>query len=240
MIIFPAVDILDGKCVRLKQGRYDAVTIYADDPAEMALFWEEQGASWLHIVDLDGAASGSTANLKAVEKICQKVTIPVQYGGGLRSEAAVKRLLNLGVQRVVLGTVLVKKPELATAMLKTFGDKIVAGIDARNGLVAVDGWQSETQILAVNLALDLKNKGLQRLIYTDVLQDGMRQGPNLASIKEMLEAVKLPLIGSGGVGSLGDLEALKELEALGLEGVIVGSALYEKVFTLKEALAVVA
>jgi len=240
VIIFPAVDILDGKCVRLKQGRYDAVTIYADDPAEMALFWEEQGASWLHIVDLDGAASGSTANLKAVEKICQKVTIPVQYGGGLRSEAAVERLLNLGVQRVVLGTVLVKKPELAAAMLKTFGDKIVAGIDARNGLVAVDGWQSETQILAVNLALDLKNKGLQRLIYTDVLQDGMRQGPNLASIKEMLEAVKLPLIGSGGVGSLGDLEALKELEALGLEGVIVGSALYEKVFTLKEALAVVA
>lgn len=240
MVIFPAVDILDGKCVRLKQGRYDAVTVYANDPAEMALSWEEQGARWLHIVDLDGAASGSTTNLKAVEKICQKVSIPVQYGGGLRSEAAVQRLLNLGIQRVVLGTVLVKKPDLAQSMLKTFKEKIVAGIDARNGLVAVDGWQSETQILAVDLALDLKSKGLQRLVYTDVLQDGMRQGPNLASLKEMLETVKLPVIGSGGVGSLKHLEALKELEAVGLEGVIIGSALYEKAFTLKEALAVVA
>lgn len=238
MIIFPAIDILAGKCVRLKQGRYDAVTVYADDPSEMALAWEEQGARWLHVVDLDGAASGSTPNLKAVEKIVKKVSIPVQYGGGLRHESAVQRLFNVGVSRVVLGTILISKPNLAQSLVKTYGEKIVAGVDAKDGLVATDGWQKQTTVGAVDLALQLKELGVSRLIYTDILQDGTRKGPNFNGLKNILEEAKLPTIGSGGIGSLADLERLRELEPLGLEGVIIGSALYEKIVSLKDALEV--
>lgn len=239
MIIFPAIDILAGKCVRLKQGRYDAVIVYADDPSEMALAWEEQGATWLHVVDLDGAAGGNTPNLKAVEKIVKKVSVPIQYGGGLRKETAVKRLFNIGVSRVVLGTILVTKPNLTASLIASYGENIVAGIDARYGRVTIDGWQNETAVLAVDLARELESKGLKRLIYTDVLQDGMRSGPNIKSLKEMVQTVNIPVIGSGGVSSLADLEALRELESFGLEGVIVGSALYEKAFTLKQALEVI-
>lgn len=236
MKIFPAIDILNGWCVRLNQGRYDAVTIYAKDPSEMALAWEAQGAEWLHVVDLDGAKDGRPVNLSVVERIAERVNLPIQFGGGVRSEADIKRLFDLGVNRVVLGTTLVTDPDFAKEAIGAGGDRLVAGIDGRNGKVAVSGWREDTDIDVAELANEYKELGVARVIYTDIMVDGTRRGPNIGAIKQLAETTGIPVIASGGVSSLADIEDLRKLEPLGVEGVIVGSAIYEKSFALAAAI----
>lgn len=236
MIVFPAIDILAGKCVRLHQGRYDAVTVYADDPSEVGLKWESEGGEWLHVVDLNGAKDGHPVNLAAVEKVAKRVGLPIQYGGGARTAEDLKRLFDIGVRRIVLGTTLITDPDFARAAIAEYGDKLVAGIDARDGKAAVSGWREETDVDVVDLAVELQGQGIARIIYTDIAVDGTRRGPNLDATRALAEAVPLPIIASGGVSSLLDIVALRELEAPGVEGVIVGSALYERSFTLGDAL----
>ncbi|MDP1808939.1 MAG: 1-(5-phosphoribosyl)-5-[(5-phosphoribosylamino)methylideneamino]imidazole-4-carboxamide isomerase [Actinomycetota bacterium] len=238
MIVFPAIDILAGKCVRLHQGRYDAVTVYADDPSEVARLWQAQGAEWLHVVDLDGAKDGRPVNLEAVEKIAARVDLPVQYGGGAREEADLRRLFNLGVRRIVLGTTLITDPEFAAKAVAEFGDALVAGVDARNGKAAVAGWREDTDINAAELAGELQGRGIARVIYTDISVDGTRRGPNLEATRTLAESLAIPVIASGGVSALSDIRALTALEGVGVEGVIIGSALYERSFELSEALKV--
>lgn len=236
MIIFPAIDILAGKCVRLHQGRYDAVTVYADDPSEVAKAWQSQGAEWLHVVDLDGAKDGRPVNLAAVAKIAAQVDLPVQYGGGARTEADLRRLFNIGVRRIVLGTTLITDPEFTEKAVAEFGDRLVAGIDARNGKAAVAGWREDTDVDATELAVELQSRGVARVIYTDISVDGTRRGPNLEATRTLAESLAIPVIASGGVSALSDIQALMALEGAGVEGVIIGSALYEKSFQLAEAL----
>jgi len=240
MIIFPAIDILAGKCVRLHQGRYDAVTVYAQDPSEVARLWQAEGAEWLHVVDLDGAKDGRPVNLDAVEKIVARVDLPVQYGGGARTQADLGRLFSLGVRRVVLGTTLVTDPDFAAKAVAEFGDRLVAGVDARNGKAAVSGWREDTDIDVVELATELESRGIARIVYTDISVDGTRRGPNVAATRVLAETVTVPVIASGGVSSLADIEALKALEGSGVEGAIIGSALYERSFALSDALKVAA
>lgn len=236
MIIFPAIDILAGKCVRLHQGRYDEVTVYADDPSEFAKVWQSQGAEWLHVVDLDGARDGRPVNLAAVAKLAAQVDLPVQYGGGARTEADLKRLFNIGVRRIVLGTTLITDPEFTAKAVAKFGDRLVAGIDARNGKAAVAGWREDTDVDATDLAVELQSRGIARVIYTDISVDGTRRGPNLEATRTLAESLAIPVIASGGVSALSDIQALMALEGVGVEGVIIGSALYEKSFQLAEAL----
>lgn len=240
MIIFPAIDILAGKCVRLHQGRYDAVTVYAQDPSEVARLWQAEGAEWLHVVDLDGAKDGRPVNVDAVEKIAACVDLPVQYGGGARTQADLGRLFSLGVRRVVLGTTLVTDPDFAAKAVAEFGDRLVAGVDARNGKAAVSGWREDTDIDVVELAIELESRGIARIVYTDISVDGTRRGPNVAATRVLAETVTVPVIASGGISSLADIEAIKALEGSGVEGVIIGSALYEGSFALSDALKVAA
>ena len=238
MIIFPAVDILDGSCVRLHQGRYDMVTEYASDPSEMALEWEDQGASWLHVVDLDGARDGRPTNLRAVAKIAKRSTVPIQYGGGVRTEVDLKALFDLGVSRVVMGTILITDQDFARAAIDKFGDRLVAGIDARDGRAAIAGWREDTDVKAVDLGVKLSTLGVSRIIYTDISVDGTSRGPNIDATKAMALETGIPVIASGGVASLKDIESLRPICPLGVEGVIVGRALYEKSFGLAEAIEV--
>ena len=237
MIIFPAVDILNGWCVRLHQGNYDAVTVYAKEPSEMAKAWEADGAKWLHVVDLDGAKEGRAVNLGAVEKIVAEIGIPVQFGGGVRTETDLKRLFDIGVNRVVLGTTLVADPEFARQAITQFGGRLVAGIDGRQGKVAVAGWREETDVDVVELASELSELGVERVIYTDISVDGTRRGPNIEATQRLAGSIDVPVIASGGVSALADISALGKISPA-VEGVIVGSALYEKVFGLTEALEV--
>jgi phosphoribosylformimino-5-aminoimidazole carboxamide ribotide isomerase len=236
MIVFPAIDILDGRCVRLRQGDYERVTVYAADPAEQARAWADQGARWLHVVDLDGAKEGRPVNLSAVERIAAAVDVPVQFGGGIRRLKDIGRLFDLGVERIVLGTTLVTDPGFAVAAIEKAGDRLVAGIDGRNGKVAVAGWLEETDVEVVRLAAEYEERGVARIIYTDISVDGTRRGPNINETKKLAEAVGVPIIASGGVSALEDIEALRDLGPLGVEGVIVGSALYEKTITLARAI----
>lgn len=238
MIIYPAVDIKDGQCVRLKQGEFNQVKVYSKNPAEVALRWEAEGAQFLHVVDLDGAASGQLKNLRAVEEIARKVKIPFQLGGGIRNPFSIKEAFEVGASRIVLGTVLITQPELAKVVFKKYGsEKIVAGVDARRGKVAIKGWQEETEHQLLEIAKNLEDLGILRLIFTDILSDGLQCGLNLLAIENLAKKTKMFLIASGGVSSLEDIKALKNLEPLGLEGVIIGTALYEKKFTLREAIA---
>ena len=237
MIIFPAVDILNGWCVRLHQGEYDAVTVYAKDPSEMAKAWAAEGAEWLHVVDLDGAREGRAVNLSAIEQIVSSVDIPVQCGGGVRSRADLNRLFDLGVSRVVLGTTLVTDPDFAREAIDTYGARLVAGVDGREGKVAVAGWREETDVEVVELAGELAEKGVKRVIYTDITVDGTRKGPNLESTGNLARSINVPVIASGGVSSLNDISAVKRIKPP-VEGVIVGRALYEKKFNLTRAIEV--
>ncbi len=238
MIIFPAIDILDGSCVRLHQGRYDMVTEYASDPSDMAMEWEEQGASWLHVVDLNGARDGRPTNLPALEKIAKRAAVPIQYGGGVRTEVDLKTLFDLGVSRVVMGTILITDEDFAQAAIDRFGDRLVAGIDARDGRAAIAGWREDTNVKAVDLGIKLAKLGVSRIIYTDISVDGTSRGPNIDATKTMAREAGVPVIASGGVASLKDIEDLRPLYGLGVEGVIVGRALYEKSFGLAEAIEV--
>lgn len=232
MIIYPAIDIRNGKCVRLTQGRYDDMTVFSDEPVNTAIKFQEAGALWLHVVDLDGAR-GDANNRGLIIKIASKLNIPVQTGGGIRTLDDIKELLESGIARVILGTAAVKNPELVAKAVSLYNDRIAAGIDAKDGYVAIEGWEKVSRIKALDLAKTMEEAGVKTIIYTDIATDGMLSGPNLNAMAEMVEKVNVEVIASGGVSKVEDLLALKEA---GVHGVIVGKALYTGSVDLKEAL----
>jgi phosphoribosylformimino-5-aminoimidazole carboxamide ribotide isomerase len=235
MEVIPAIDLLEGKCVRLYQGDYQRSQVFNDNPVEVAQNWVEQGATRLHLVDLDGAKQGKSVNLSVIEAIIKAVAIPVQVGGGLRDRNSVSRLLDLGVQRAILGTVAVEQPELVTQLAQEFPGQIVVGIDARNGKVATRGWLETSEVAATELAQTMAQQGAAAIIYTDIYRDGTLSGPNLRALRELANAIDIPVIASGGVSSLTDLLSLLALESLGVTGAIVGRAIYTGDVNLKEA-----
>ena len=236
MEVIPAIDLLEGRCVRLYQGDYAQAETFDENPVSVARQWAEQGATRLHVVDLDGAKAGHPVNVSAIEAIVRAVDVPIQVGGGLRDRASAAALLQLGVQRVILGTVAVEQPELVQELCQAFPDQIVVGIDARNGLVATRGWLETSEIAAIDLAQQMTAFGIAAIIYTDIHRDGTLQGPNLAALRELASHVSAPVIASGGMSSVTDLLSLLALEPLGVTGAIVGRALYTGDIALKEAL----
>ena len=223
MIILPAIDIKDGQCVRLYQGDYDQVTTYDVDPAKISLRWQRSGASWLHIVDLDGAAAGHPVNVEAIKSIRAATTLQIELGGGMRTLTDIEHMLELGIDRVILGTVALTDRALLMRVLALWGERIVVGLDARSGSVAISGWRETSQVRATSLASELCTAGVQRFIYTDIARDGVLKGPNIEELKEIQRMISCPLIASGGVSSMNDLLSLARL---GIEGAIVGKALY--------------
>lgn len=223
MIILPAIDIRDGQCVRLYQGDFERVTIYDADPVQVAQRWEAAGAGWLHVVDLDGAVAGHPINLETIAHIRAATSLRIEMGGGIRMLTHIKQVLELGIERVILGTVALTDRALLEEALASWEDHIAVGLDARDGLVAISGWRETTQVQATSLAAELFAVGVRRFIYTDIARDGALQGPNLNALREMQQAVPCSLIASGGISSLEDL---RSLAALGIEGTIVGKALY--------------
>lgn len=236
MDVIPAIDLLEGRCVRLYQGDYAQSEIFNDNPADVARQWVDQGAKWLHVVDLDGAKTGQLTNLKSIEAIVQAVSVPIQVGGGLRDQDKVRQLLGMGVQRVILGTVAVEQPQLVKLLCNEFPNQVVVGIDARNGRVATRGWLETSDVLATHLAQQMSQLGAAAIIYTDIHRDGTLTGPNLEALRELAESIPIPIIASGGVSSITDLLSLLALEPLGVRGVIVGRALYTGDVSLKAAL----
>lgn len=232
MILLPSIDIKDGLCVRLYQGDYAQMTTYDADPVRVALRWQEAGARWLHVVDLDGAKEGTPVNVALIERIRGATRMSIEVGGGLRSLAHIEQILALGVERVVLGTVALTDRELLQAALQRWGEQIVVGIDARDGRVAIAGWRETSGVDAATLASELTELGVQRFSYTDIGRDGTLEGPNLHALAAMQRATSRPLIASGGVRSLADLHALS---ALGVEGAIIGKALYTGALDLAAA-----
>ncbi|MDQ0159247.1 1-(5-phosphoribosyl)-5-[(5-phosphoribosylamino)methylideneamino]imidazole-4-carboxamide isomerase [Alkalibacillus salilacus] len=229
MRIFPAIDLRNGQCVRLKQGDYNDETVYGD-PIEMAEQWERDGASYLHLVDLDAAKGDPSENGEVIEQIVSHVNIPVQVGGGVRDVDRIKTLLDKGVTRVILGTAAVKDPAFAKEAAAQFGgDRVVVSIDARDGYVATDGWLETSELEAVDFAVQMQSYGIKTIVYTDIAKDGMLQGPNIDALYEMNEATSLNVIASGGVTSLKDI---RELSSVKLYGAIVGKALYENKVSL--------
>lgn len=234
MEIIPAIDIRDGRVVRLRQGDYAQETVYSLDPVAMALRWEQEGASRLHVVDLDGAQTGAPVNLKAVEAIASQVRTPFQLGGGIRTLEAAGRLLKLGAQRVVVGTAAVEDPRLVTGILERFGPQaLVVAVDARGGKVAVRGWNETTAVKAASLVGRMRKLGVRRLLFTDINRDGTLTEPNFQSIAQVVRVAGVPVLASGGIAST---EHLVRLKALGVEGAIVGSALYTGAIGLRQAI----
>lgn len=227
MILFPAIDLKDGKCVRLLRGEMASATVFNDDPAAQALSFQALGFSWLHIVDLDGAVEGVAKNASAVREILKRATLPVQLGGGIRDRSAIDRWLDAGVKRVILGTVAVKQPELVREAAHAHPGRIAVGIDAKAGRVAVEGWGEVTDQSARDLARRFEDAGVAALIYTDIARDGTGLGLNIEETAAIAEAVSVPVIASGGVGSLDDLRALKDRAHSNIAGVICGRALYD-------------
>lgn len=238
MIVYPAVDIMNSKCVRLKRGEPGEAKSYFDKPFEAAKWWEEQGAQYLHVVDLDGAMAGKPKNLSAVEEIVSRVKIPVQLGGGLRDTETLDRIFDIGVKRAILGTAVIAQPEVVAQACLKYPERIAGAIDARSGKVAIEGWRKGTELEVLEVVDEFKLLGVKRLIYTDITSDGTLEGVNLEDVRQMVRAIDVPVIVSGGVSSLDDLREIKQLEVLGIEGVIIGTALYEGSFTLKEAIGV--
>ena len=233
MIIFPAIDLRGGKCVRLIQGDFDKETVYSDDPQATALKWQALGAKFLHVVDLDGARAGSPQNLDAIKKILAAIKIPIEVGGGIRTLDDAEKLLSLGVRRVILGSVAVENISLVEAAVKKFGDKIVVGIDARDGFVAVHGWEKSSAVKADELAKKIVAAGVKTIIYTDISKDGMLSGVNAEIFTELAKFSGAEIIASGGVKSIEDIRALK---AAKVAGVIVGKAIYTGALDLKLAI----
>ena len=240
MIVFPAVDIQDGKAVRLRRGDFDDVTVFSDDPVELARFWQSQGAEALHVIDLDAARTGELTNFKIVEDIVRTLEIPVQYGGGIRTPRSLAYVAGIGVHWVVMGTAAVTALDLLDDAVDWLGERLVVGLDCTDGMVATHGWQQRSQMSAVRMVKELAGHGVQRVVYTDTARDGMLGGPNLPGLKDLADVSELEIILSGGVGLLDDLKRLKKLRADKVVGVIVGRALYEHAFTLPEAMAVFA
>lgn len=237
MIIFPAIDLKDGQCVRLVQGKLENKTVYSDDPANVACYFQKKGARWLHIVDLDGAFSGNPQNAAAIKAIAAAIDIPFQVGGGLRTCEDVERLLELGATRVIIGTSAFK-PGFMAQLLQRFGsERILLGLDAKNNKVAVKGWVEDSSMTALEFGRQMKALGIETAVYTDIARDGLLQGPNLASIEEMARMSGLNIIASGGVTSVADIGALKSLEPFGVAGAVIGKALYDGKILLEEALA---
>ena len=236
MEVIPAVDIRGGKCVRLYQGDYARETVFSEDPVEAALKWQSQGARRLHLVDLDGAAAGEPRNLATVAAIVKAIAIPAELGGGIRTAETVEKVLALGVQRAIIGTAAVERPDLVAELCSRFGEGIVVGIDARDGMVATRGWLAATQTTIVDLALRMASLGAKRIIYTDIQRDGTLTQPNFEATARLVKSVSLAVIASGGVASV---EHLLRLGRLGVEGAIVGRALYTGDVRLAEALAAV-
>jgi len=235
MTIYPAIDIRGGKCVRLKQGRYDDITIFSDDPVKMALQFQNAGAKYLHVVDLD-AARGDSDNREIIKAIAKELGIPVQVGGGIRTMADIEEVLGFGVSRVIIGTSAVKDPEMVKEAVEKFGNRIAVGIDARNSFVAIEGWEKTSQLKAVEHAKNMEALGVQTIVYTDIATDGMLAGPNILAMSEMVRKVRIDVIASGGVASLKDIRRLKEV---GVAGVIVGKAIYTGDVDLRKALEIV-
>jgi phosphoribosylformimino-5-aminoimidazole carboxamide ribotide isomerase len=239
MIIIPAVDIKDGKCVRLLQGRMDAQTVFSDDPSGMAKRWENEGASLIHVVDLDGAVSKNPKNVKSIQKILQTVTADIQVGGGIRNMETIQMYLDLGVKRVIIGTEAIRNPSFVKDACKSFPSSIVVGIDARNGMAAIEGWTETTKTSAIDLAKQFEDCGVAAIHFTDIHRDGMQTGPNIEETRRLAESVSIPVVASGGVSDLQDIERLLPLQAVGVTGVIVGRALYSGTVDLKEAMSLV-
>ena len=235
MLLIPAIDLKNGRCVRLLQGEADAETVYSDDPAAMARSFEDAGAKRLHLVDLDGAFRGQGTNLDSIHSILKTISIPVQLGGGLRTADDVEQMLELGVSSVIIGTMAVKNPDVFEDIIKQYsGEQIILGIDARNRKVAIEGWQEGTEIYDVDFALHWKKVGIQRVVFTDIARDGMLSGPNMEALRNFARGTGLKIVASGGVSSMEDLELLKTLEADGVDQVISGKAIYEGKLDLKE------
>lgn len=239
MILFPAIDIRGGKCVRLVKGDFARETVFSERPADMACRWQNEGAQYLHVVDLDGARSGKPVNLAALQDILQQVKIPVQLGGGIRDLASIEMLLDMGVSRVILGSIAVKKPALVKEAVAKFGDKIVIGIDAKDGIVAVEGWGKSSHVIVRDLALDMADCGVKRIIYTDISRDGMLSGVNVEATARLARVSGLSVIASGGVRDLTDIEALLTCGEEKVEGVIMGKSIYTGTLDLKQALELV-
>ena len=240
MIVFPAVDIQGGKAVRLRRGDFDDVTVFGDDPVELARRWETEGAEALHVVDLDAARTGEMANVGTVERIVAALAIPVQYGGGVRSAENLTRIAESGVHWVVMGTAAVTSSDLLDSALGRLGDRLVVAMDCSGGMVATHGWQQRSQMSAARFTKILEEHGVRRVVYTDVARDGMLRGPDLKGLEEFAVSTALEFIMSGGVASLDDLRQLATLALPNVAGVIVGRALYEGAFTVAEARAVLA
>jgi phosphoribosylformimino-5-aminoimidazole carboxamide ribotide isomerase len=236
MEVIPAIDLLGGNCVRLYQGDYGQSEVFGEDPVTMAKQWQDQGATRLHLVDLDGAKTGEPVNFGAIEKIVNALEIPVQVGGGLRDRTRVAQLLSLGVKSAILGTIAVEKPELVGELCQEFPGQIIVGIDARNGKVATKGWLETSEVEAIELAQRMATLGAAAIIYTDIHRDGTMQGPNLDALRELCTHISIPVIASGGVSSVTDLLNLLGLEAIGVKGAIVGRAIYTGDVVLKEAI----
>jgi phosphoribosylformimino-5-aminoimidazole carboxamide ribotide isomerase len=234
MILLPAVDIRDGKAVRLRQGHFDQETVYADDPLEAARSFVEAGARFLHVVDLDGARRGEPVNLHHVERIAWELEVPIELGGGLRSIASIRAALGAGASRVVLGTAAFTDSDLLDEALRSFSSRILVGVDVRGGMVSVAGWTRETQMRGDDAIRRMQERGATRFVYTNVDRDGMLEGPDLDEIRRVAEAVRGRFLYSGGIGSVDDLRALRELRLVNLAGVISGKALYEGRFGIRE------
>lgn len=238
MIIFPAIDIKDGKVVRLLQGKFDEVTQYSTDPVTMAKQWEDQGAEWLHVVDLDGAKTGEIKNLEIILDIAKTLKIPVEMGGGVRRKEDIKNLLEGGVSRAILGTKIVEDRQFLKDAIDEWGKKIAVSLDCSNGYVAQRGWTETSDIKALDLVKELENMGLSCLVYTDIARDGMLTGPNFEALTEILNATNISVIASGGVSNLEDIKKLSKLTSQGLIGAITGKAIYEGKLELQEAISV--
>ena len=235
MEVIPAVDIRNGKCVRLYQGDYDRETVFSDDPVAFAVQWKELGASRIHVVDLDGAAAGGPRNMPVVARIAKETGLPVQLGGGIRAEATIKEALNAGVDRVIMGTIAIENPDLLKELCGKFGESIVVSVDARNGYIATRGWLTDTESKALEFSIRLVSLGVKRMLYTDILRDGTLSGPDFVTIRELTRSGKLPVIAAGGIATVDHLRKLKET---GVEGAIVGKALYTGDVDLREALTI--
>ncbi len=235
MLLIPAIDLKNGRCVRLLQGEAAAETVYSDDPASMARSFEDAGAKRLHLVDLDGAFKGKGANLVSIRSILKNISIPVQLGGGLRNAENIEKMFELGVSSVIVGTMAVKNPDVLEEVIQRFtGEKVILGIDARDRKVSIEGWQEGTEIDDVEFALRWKKFGIQRIVFTDIACDGMLSGPNLEALGDFARRTGLKIVASGGVSSMEDLELLKTLEVDGVDQVISGKAIYEGKLDLKE------
>ena len=236
MIIIPAIDIKNGRCVRLRQGRKDEETVFSDDPAKMAMRFDEDGAELIHVIDLDGAFKKSPQNLNSIKKIIESVKTGVQVGGGIRDKKTIRMFIDLGAKKVVIGTEAIKNPELVKDACKEFPGQVVVGVDARNGMVAIEGWTETTKVEALDLAKQFEDCGVAAINFTDIHRDGMQTGPNIKETMIIAQNISIPVVASGGVSTIEDIKNLIELNKFGVTGIITGRALYSGKLNLKEAI----